>query len=110
MSVSKRRNIWKFFDKISGVFSTNFSIPIIVWSLAGSVVFGLIYAVIYTVNADLAMAIERSFQQLEISFLTPESAAPPASLLVELTLTTIKIAFLVAIVTIASQTFPKKNS
>jgi hypothetical protein len=69
-----------------------------VWSLAGSLVFGLIYAVIYTVNIDLAIAIERWFQQLEISILTPESTAlVPASRSIDLTLTAIKIAFLVAI-------------
>ena len=84
---------------------------IIVWSLAGSLVFGLIYAVIYTINVDLAIAIERWFQQLEISILAPEATSPaPASFLGDLTLTTIKIAFLVAIGTIALQTFPKKTN
>jgi hypothetical protein len=97
--------------KVNGLFTTNFSMPIVVWSLAGSVVFGLIYAVIYTVNADLAIAIARSFQQLEISLLTPTTVAlAPASIFADLTLATIKIAFLVAIGMIAAQTFPSKNS
>ncbi|MCY7367795.1 MAG: hypothetical protein LH474_06540 [Chamaesiphon sp.] len=109
MSVNINRGFWTLLDKARCLFTTNFSIPIIVWSLAGSLVFGLIYAVIHTVNIDLAIAIERWFQQLEISILTPESTAlVPAAL--SLDLTAIKIAFLVAIVTIASQTFPKKNS
>ena len=111
MSVNKNRGVWALLDKVRWLFATNFSIPIIVWSLAGSLVFGLIYAVIHTVNIDLAIAIDRWFQQLEISILTPEpTALVPASLSVELTFTTIKIAFLVAIGMLASQTLPKKNS
>jgi hypothetical protein len=109
MSVNKNRGVWALLDKVRCLFATNFSIPIIVWSLAGSLVFGLIYAVIHTVNIDLAIAIERWFQKLEISILTPEpTAIVPASLSIDLT--TIKIAFLVAIGMLASQTLPKKNS
>jgi hypothetical protein len=108
---SKNRQIWLLLKKINGLFTTNFSIPIIVWSLAGSVIFGLIYAAIYTVDTELVIAIARSFQQLEISLLTPATIAPvPASNFADLTLTTIKIAFLVAIGMIAAQTFPSKNS
>jgi hypothetical protein len=108
---SKNRQIWLLLIKVNGLFTTNFSMSIVVWSLAGSVVFGLIYAVIYTVNADLAIAITRSFQQLEISLLTPTTTvSDPASNFADLTLTTIKIAFLVAIGMIAAQTFPSKNS
>jgi hypothetical protein len=108
---SKNRQIWLLLKKINALFTTNFSMPIIVWSLAGSVIFGLIYAVICTVNADLAIAIARSFQQLEISLLNPVTTAPaPASIFADLTLTTIKIAFMVAIGMIAAQTFPSKNS
>jgi hypothetical protein len=107
---SKNRQIWLLLMKVKDLFTTNFSMPIIVWSLAGSVVFGLIYAAIYTVNAELAIAIERSFQQLE-SLLTPVTTAPaPASIFTDLTLTTIKIAFLVAIGMIAAQTCSNKNS
>ncbi|WP_295621293.1 hypothetical protein [Chamaesiphon sp. GL140_3_metabinner_50] len=109
MSVNINRGLWALLDKICCLFTTNFSIPIIVWSLAGSLVFGSIYAVIHTVNIDLAIAIERWLQQLEISLLTPKSTAlVPASLSIDLT--TIKIAFLVAIGMLASQTLPKKNS
>ena len=109
MSVHRNREFWALLDKVRCLFATNFSIPIIVWSLAGSLVFGLIYAVIHTVNIDLAISIERWFQQLEISILTPESTAlVPASRSIDLT--TIKIAFLVAIGMLASQTLPKKNS
>lgn len=111
MSVNRNRGFWTLVGKVCCLFATNFSIPIIVWSLAGSLVFGLIYAVIYTVNIDLVIAIERWFQQLEISILAPEATAPaPVPFLGDLTLTTIKIAFLVAIGTLASQTFPKKTN
>jgi hypothetical protein len=111
MPVSKNRYLRILWNKLNVLFTTNFSIPIIVWSLAGSLVFGLIYAVVCTVNIDLVIAIERWFQQFALSILAPEATAPvPASSFIDLTLTTIKIAFLVAIGTLFLQTFPKKTN
>ena len=111
MPVSKNRDLRMLWNKVNSLFTTNFSMPIIGWYLAGSVIFGLIYAVVWTVNPDLAIAIERWCHQLEISFLAAESTVTaPVSLFGDLALTAIKMAFLVAIVTIAARTFPQKNS
>ena len=110
MPVCKNRQL-RLLLKVNSWFTTNFSMPIIVWSLAGSAGFGLVYAVIYTVNPDLAIAIEQWCQQLEISFLNPANNLPaPNSIFIDNTLNVIKVAFLTAISMVVLQTFSKKNS